>query len=89
MTLFNDEYIFTGASKNICLQIIEVLLRVAVGDLSRYKKVRDWETLNDVLPPTLLTKLVFLEEETQVAERLKTFSVNTLERGSEAATNDS
>ena len=44
--------------------VMEVLLRAAVDDLARSKKIRDWVLMNDFLLPPFLTEKVVLDDET-------------------------
>ena len=56
-----------GTRENIHLPTTEVLLRAAIGDLYKYRKLRDWAALNAVLLSLLLAKAIVLEGETEAA----------------------
>ena len=77
----DDECNFAGTSDNIRLPTTEVLLCAAVGNLYKLEKLRNWEDMNTVLLPSLLTKAVVLEVETVEGEILKTFYNKIVEHG--------
>ena len=47
-----------GAGNKIHLPTTEVLLRAAIGNISKSKNIRNWAALNAVLHPPLLAKTV-------------------------------
>ena len=47
-----------GAGNKIHLPTTEVLLRAAIGNISKSKSIRNWAALNAVLHPPLLAKTV-------------------------------
>ena len=65
VVLIDAERIFNRSREKIHLPITEFLLRAAVGDLFRSKKLRDWAALNAVLLPPFLTEAVVFERKTQ------------------------
>ena len=68
------ETAFATDGNKIRLQIAEVLLRVAAGDLARLKKQRDWTPRNTVFLPPFLTEAVILHGELDVGKLLKFFA---------------
>ena len=84
----NDDCNFTGAGDKIHLTTTKVLLRAAVGDLSKSNKLCNCAVLNSLLLLPFLTKAVVLEGETAAGELLKTFADKILEHGSESTTKE-
>ena len=82
----NAQCAFVGASNNISIPTTEVLLRTAIGKLSKLKKLRNWMALNTVLLLPFLTEEVFLEGEKAVGGVLNTFTTKIAKRKSESAT---
>ena len=78
------ECTFASADKNIRLLIMEILLRVAVSNLTRSNKMLHWAPLIAALLPLFLTDSVVLGGRTSEAGTLKNFSANISECGLEA-----
>ena len=65
---------FVANGDKIRLPIAEVLLRAADGNLTRYKKQRDWTPRNAVLIPPFLTGATILHGESDAGKLLKIFA---------------
>ena len=65
---------FAADGNKISLQITEVLLRAAVGNLTRSKKQRDWTPRHTVLLPPLLTESAILNKELDTSKLLNIFA---------------
>ena len=59
----NTEHEFAGATNQIPISTTKLLLHIAIGDLSKSKKLRNCAALNSVFLPPLLTKDVLFEGE--------------------------
>ena len=88
MVTINAESAFTGSGDKIHLITSKVLLRDAIRDFSKLKKLCNWAALNVILLPPFLTKAVILEVETAAEELLKAFSNKIVERVLESATKE-
>ena len=88
MVTINAESAFTGSGDKIHLITSKVLLRAAIRDFSKLKKLCNWADLNVILLPPFLTKAVILEVETAAEELLKAFSNKIVERVLESATKE-
>ena len=71
-----------GTRENIHLPTTEVLLRAAIGDLYKSRKLRDWAALNAVFLPPLLAKDLIFEGEaaTRKSSRYLLSSLWTMDR---------
>ena len=84
LVTIDDERTFAGACLKIHLPTTKVLLYIAVSDISKSKKLRDWSALNDVLLPPFLAEVVVLKEEMAAGELPKTITGKILERVSKS-----
>ena len=65
--------------------VTEVLLHIAVGNLTRLDKMRDWALLNAVLLLPFFARAVVLDSKISEMDILNIFAANIAERRSESA----
>ena len=80
VVLIDVNIAFSMDGDNIRLQISEVLLRTAAGDLASSNKQRYWTPINAILIPPLLMEAQILCRETSTEYLLKTFTCTITER---------
>ena len=71
------------ADNKIWIPITEVILRVAVGNIARGGKQRDWVVLNTVLLPSFMTETSILDCKMAAANLLKVFTKCIAAKGEE------
>ena len=79
-----SEYDFYKFSEKVCLPIMEVILCSAVSNLALSNKLHNWVSLNTVLLPQFLTKVVILDGQVSATDLLKIFTANILDHWTEA-----